>query len=239
MSTPLERRAAEAWQSRYLPDRYRIQRLANHTDAADYLKTLAAAYEPLGFMSPQVLPSQRSDCYVASHQDRVVGIFRLTEVADRAGPYHRWLPPEVSGRGARWLEVNNVVIAAEFRATVLLGVLLHRCACIAADQGYAAIVGITRLQTLKFFADFGVVPVDHPPLQLLGRPDLKDFIIYYDTRDPESLSYLQGRARRWFHQQYVMRCIHERCRAQPPVNGGTEALRPPPLKNWSAQPCLP
>lgn len=234
-----ERQPTGEWHNRYQPDRYRIQRLANDADAEQYLRTLEAAYEPLGFMNPRVLPSEQSDCYIASHQDRVVGIFRLTEVAEPAGPYHRWLPQEVSGGGARWLEVNNVVIAAEFRATVLLGVLLHRCACIAAERGYAAIVGITRLQTLKFFADFGVVPVDHPPLQLLGRPELKDFIIYYDTRDPDSLAYLQGRARRWFHQQYVMRCIQERCRALPPTASTLAAERPAPTLQWEPLPCLP
>ena len=161
-------------------------------------------------MTDAVLPAAASRCFVVSYCSRVVAIFRLTEVAGIDNPFRRWLPPELAQADARWLEVNNVVIAADFRATALLGVVLYRCACIANTEGYAAVVGITRWQTLRFFVDFGVVPVDHPPLHLLGRSDLRDFIVYYNTRDAESVDYLHLRARRWFHQQYVMRRIQQR-----------------------------
>ena len=208
--------------SPYRPEAYTVQALRSVADEQHYRHLLAQVYEPLGFMSERVMPEADSQCFVVRHDGRIAGIFRLTPVVDADSPYHQWLPAQVQGNTARWLEVNNVVIATEFRATVLLGVILYHCACVAHRQGYAAVVGITRLQTLRFFADFGVVPVDHPPLHLLGRPDLRDFVIYYDTRDAESVAYLHARARRWFHQQYVMRCIQQRCR--PAVSGAGARL---------------
>lgn len=219
----------DAGLDRYRPDAYEVQELAPAADVAPYLELLAAVYEPLGFMTDKVLPAERSRCFVVRYRGQVVAIFRLTEVTRTDSPFHRWLPAELRQAGARWIEVNNVVIGADFRATALLGVVLYRCACIAREGGYAAVVGITRWQTLRFFVDFGVVPVDHPPLHLLGRPDLKDFIIYYNTGEAEAITYLHLRAHRWFHQQYVMRRIQLRCREQTPIELTPLGVPPVPI----------
>jgi len=219
---------ADAGWDRYQPSAYRVHELAPAADAAPYLELLTDAYEPLGFMSDAVLPVERSRCFIVRYQGQVVAIFRLTEVTRDDSPFHRWLPPDLTRAGARWIEVNNVVIAAAFRATALLGVVLYHCACTAHEEGYAAVVGITRWQTLRFFVDFGVVPVDHPPLHLLGRPDLKDFIVYYNTGEAEAITYLHLRAHRWFYQQYVMRRIQLRCHGQTPVDPISSGVRPMP-----------
>ncbi len=191
-------------------DAYAVEELLDASDVGTYTRLLAEVYEPLGFMNERVLPSASSRRFLVRHHRQVVAIFRLTEVSDVDTPYHHWLPPTLKGSGSRWLEVNNVVVAAEFRATILLGLMLYRSACIANESGFDAVVGITRMQTLRFFVDFGVVPVEHPPLHLLGRPDLLDFVIYYDTRSPASVAYMHQRAERWFHQQDVLRRIQRR-----------------------------
>ncbi len=191
-------------------DAYRVDELGGDADVDAYTRLLAAVYEPLGFMNERILPGPQSRAFLVRYRQQVVGIFRLTEVSDTASPYHRWMPTTPGGRAPRWLEVNNVIVAAEFRATILLGLMLYRSACIAQRDGYDAVVGITRWQTLRFFVDFGVVPVEHPPLHLLGRDDLHDFIIYYDTRDPVSVAYMHQRSARWFHQQHVLRRLQNR-----------------------------
>jgi hypothetical protein len=195
----------DAWH----PQAYTVRRLHSRAEQQRYLALLETVYAPLGFLSREILPGEDSRCFGIEYHGGIVGIFRLSEVTDPRSPY-RGLEPAVSRPQARLLEVNNVVIATPMRATILLGVMLYAAAREAHAQGYDYIVGLTRAQTLRFFVDFGVVPVDHAPLHLLGRPELLDFAIHYDTGDAASIAYMHERARRWFHQQYVMRCIHEK-----------------------------
>lgn len=206
-------------------DAYVVEELVATANVDAYAQLLATAYQPLGFMGERVLPGADSRRFVVRHGRQVVAIFRLTEVSDKATPYHRWLPPRLTGKGSRWLEVNNVVVAAEFRATILLGLMLYRSVCIANESGFDAVVGITRQRTLRFFVEFGAVPVAHPPLHLLGRPDLHDFVIYYDTCTPASVAYMHQRAARWFHQQEVLRRIQVASAARYEAPVRDEAVR--------------
>lgn len=209
---------------RFRAEAYAVDAVQDADAAWAYDQLLTQTYEPLRFMSERVLPTADSQRFLIRYRDRPVAIFRLTEVTDADSPYHRWLPADVAGPDARWLEVNNVIVAPEFRATILLGLILYESACHAHRQRYDAVVGVTRLQTLKFFVEFGVVPVDHPPLHLLGRDDLHDFLIYYDTRDREAVDYMHRRARHWFHQQSVLRAIQARCRPRTVVSDRTAAI---------------
>ncbi len=216
---------------RFRPEAYTVTAVLTRRDAAAYDRLLTDTYEPLGFLSERVLPGADSRRYLIRYHQTPIAIFRLTEVRDADAPYHRWLPAEVSGPGARWLEVNNVIVAAEFRATIVLGLLLYESARLAHAMGFDAVVGVTRLQTLRFFVEFGVVPVDHPPLHLLGRDDINDFLIFYNTRDRDSVRYMHRRAQHWFHQQYVLRCIQARCRrltAESACGAGTPRADPAP-----------
>ncbi|TJY59472.1 hypothetical protein E4T66_13905 [Sinimarinibacterium sp. CAU 1509] len=195
----------DAWR----PQAYSVHRLDGRAEQQRYLALLEQVYAPLGFLSREILPGEQSRCFGVEYHGTIVGIFRLSEVTERSSPYFS-LEPAVERPQARLLEVNNVVIATPMRATILLGMMLYAAAREAHALGYDYIVGMTRAQTLRFFVDFGVVPVDHAPLHLLGRPELQDFVIYYDTGDATSIAYMHERARRWFHQQYVMRCIQDK-----------------------------
>lgn len=196
----------------YRAEAYQLLEIDTASDAVDYERLLRETYEPLGFMRGEFLPVAGSRCYKLLYQGALVAIFRLTPVLDSESPYFQLVPGACSadGRHARMVEVNNVVIAAPFRATILLGLLLYHCAVCARRMGGDFVVGLTRYQTLRFFVDFGVVPVDHPPLRLLGQAHLLDFVIYYDTASRESLRYMHERARRYFHQQYVMKSIQQK-----------------------------
>lgn len=196
----------------YRVEAYQLQEIDAASGAVDYERLLRETYEPLGFMRGELLPVDGSRCYQLTYRGTLVAIFRLTPVLDDQSPYFRLVPGACSkdGRRARMVEVNNVVIAAPFRATILLGLLLYHCALSARRMGCDFVVGLTRYQTLRFFVDFGVVPVDHPPLRLLGQAHLLDFVIYYDTGSQESLRYMHERARRYFHQQYVMKSIQQK-----------------------------
>ena len=191
----------------FQPQAFELAEIPAGSDPGDYYRLLTETYEPLGFMTKEILPTAESRRFRISHRGKVVAIFRLTAVDEAASPFFDYVP---GARGRRLAEVNNVIVAADFRATILLGYLLYHSALIAHDNGFDFVVGITRHQTLRFFVDFGVIPVDHPPLHLLGKEHLLDFVIYYETRSPQSVAYMHERARRYFHQQYVLKTIHEK-----------------------------
>lgn len=193
---------------RFDPSRYALSSVLEDDDRSAYEALMRNAYEPLGFMSPTVLPTERSDCFQIRYNGKLIAVFRLTPVEDPASAYFPLLPIGLRPRSnVRLLEVNNVVVDQDFRATIVLGLILVHSATIAVASGYDFVVGITRYQTLRYFVDFGVIPVDHEPLHLLGRPDILDFVIYYDVQTIESRDYIHQRARRYFHQQQVMRSI--------------------------------
>ena len=193
-------------------DLYEVQELSCSSDYEEYEALLRKVYEPLGFMSESIRPGASSRCYRVRHSNATVAVFRLTRVTDPNSAFHRLIPGISDGdsEGGPLLEVNNVVIEREYRGTPALGVILRFCARRSAAEKYRAVVGITRYQTLRHFAEFGVLPVSHEPLHLLGRSDLLDFVIYYDTRDPVSTQYMEERAKRVFKQQKILKEIEVR-----------------------------
>jgi len=214
MPTPLHRPRRESAPTLdcFRAEAFEVLEIDADDHGADYDRLLREIYEPMGFLRSEILPVSGSRRFCVRHGGSVVAIFRLTPVEDADSPYFALVPGAraTHGRRARMAEVNNVVIAAPFRATILLGLLLYRSAIAAHDMGCDFVVGLTRSQTLRFFVDFGVIPVDHPPLRLLGKEYLLDFVIYYDTHSPCSLDYMHERARRYFHQQYVMKNIQQK-----------------------------
>jgi hypothetical protein len=103
-----------------------------------------------------------------------------------------------------------VILKPSYRGNVALGLLLYEAAKKAWQKNYDYIVGIARHRVLRYFVEFGVIPVLHEPLHLLGKEDLMDFIIYYDTHSANSIQYLEERAKRFFYQEYVMAAIRQR-----------------------------
>lgn len=196
---------------RFRPESYEIRRIDKGADPQEYYRLLTEAYEPLGFMTQDILPSEKSERYQILYHGQVVAIFRMTAVEDKRSHYFNLVPGAMAGGLRRRLaEVNNVIIASDFRATILLGLIVYHSAWLAHRGDYDYVVGLTRHQTLRFFVDFGVIPVDHPPLHLLGKKHLLDFVIFFDTKSPKSVTYMHERAARYFHQQYVMKSLHEK-----------------------------
>src|SRR5262249_43426019 len=154
----------------------------------------------------------RSMMFAIRHCGSLAAIFRLTPVADPQSRYFDLVPGARTDAGhlRSLLEVNNVVIAREFRASITLALILYHSACQAHGAGYHFVAGLNRFEVLRFFVDFGVIPAEHPPLSLLGKEHLQDFVNYYDTADSGSIAYMHERARRYFHQELVMSSIREK-----------------------------
>lgn len=194
---------------RFKVSNFEIREISSAADRAAYLKYLEHHYAKLGFMSEWVLPSNASRQFFIYFSGEMVGLFRLTEVSGASSIFHERLP-ESTLQDARLLELNNVLIGEEFRSGPALGLILYRSACEAHAGGFDFVVGLTRIQVLRFMVDFGVIPAEHPPLSAMGKDHLKDFVTYFDTRSQESIAYMHERAKRYFHQEFVMKCIREK-----------------------------
>jgi hypothetical protein len=199
-------------------ERFDVRRVGD-INREEYVAFLKDHYQPLGFFCEQVLPRQNSTLFEIRHDGRLAAIFRLTEITEQGSPYFQLVPGACAegGQRRRLLEVNNVVIAQSFRASIVLGLILYRSACEAHKGGYDFVVGMNRYQILRFFVDFGVIPADHTPIHALGKEHLLDFVNYYDTADPMSIAYMHERAKRYFHQEYVMRSIYDKYIRQRPA----------------------
>lgn len=196
----------------YRSELYALCHVGSGAQFDEYRDFLQSHYEPLGFFCGEVLPTARSMMFAVRHCGELAAIFRLTPVSDPQSRYFELVPGArtADGQPRRLLEVNNVVVGRGYRASIALALILYHSACQAHAAGYHFVVGLNRFQVLRFFVDFGVIPADHPPLALLDKDHLQDFVNYYDTAEASSIAYLHERARRYFHQELVMRSIREK-----------------------------
>lgn len=202
-------------------NRYKIIKLDSDCHSQRYHEILAEAYTALGFYRQEVLPGPDTQCFGLFFDGEMEATFGLTARPYPEGSLFRSRIPSLQGdSSANLLEASNVVLSPRVRGGLALGIMLHYIASYAVDRGYDYVVGITRYQTLRFFVEFGLVPVDHDPLHVLGREDIDDWVMYYETRGEAARFYLQERARRFFHQQQVMARIRSRRQASVsvPVN---------------------
>lgn len=209
-------------------DLYEVVEITTESDRTEYVRTLTYHYERLGFMAEWVLPAPNSRQFLLRHAGEVSGLFRLTEVSDTHSHLRTALQRSVGSHANNWrlIELNNVLVRPEFRGTPVLGLILYRSACEAHAAGYDCVVGLTRVQVLRFMVDFGVIPVDHPPLSVMEKQHLVDFVTYFDTRRPESIAYMHERAKRYFHQEFVMRNIREKYLGSKAQRRGEERAEP-------------
>ncbi|MDP3795457.1 MAG: hypothetical protein Q8R13_06100 [bacterium] len=182
---------------------------SNRALMSRYEDILRQSYEELGFFKPSVLPDPETHCFGLFFDGEMVGTLGLSDARNfEDKPYLSYLPD--IGREPKLLEATNVVLTPNFRGGIAIGLLLKEAANRAISEGYDFIVGITRYQTLRYFVEFGLVPIDHPPLHLMGRDDIDDWIMYYRTNDESAAFYLKERAERYFHQQITMNAIRMR-----------------------------
>ncbi|MET1077116.1 MAG: hypothetical protein ABWY06_03745 [Pseudomonas sp.] len=189
---------------------YGMQFLRGDAEFDHYENILANAYNKLGFDLARIKVPPRGQRFFIRRNQQVAAIGALSQV-QRGEHYFRYIPElqGLSAQDTRVCEVHNVIVLDEARGGYTLAVLMYECAKWAVAHSYQYIVGLTRYQVLRHFVAFGINPVQHPPLSLLGQPHLKDFIIYYDTHSPEALRYMHARARNYFQQERTMRRIKE------------------------------
>ncbi|HHX0887810.1 TPA: hypothetical protein ACU6E5_005942 [Pseudomonas aeruginosa] len=174
-----------------------------------YENILRQSYETLGFFKPSILPGPDTQCFGLFFDGNMEGTLGLCEPLDsETKPYLRYLPD--IGQRPKLLEATNVVLTPTLRGSIAIGILLRVAATRAIDDGFDFVVGITRYQTLRYFVEFGLVPIDHPPLHLMGRDDVDDWIMYYRTSEESAAAYLKERSDRYFHQQKTMNAIRQR-----------------------------
>ncbi|MEN2787954.1 hypothetical protein ACFOKI_16375 [Sphingomonas qilianensis] len=183
---------------------------ANAPQLRAYHDLIRTTYEPLGFLNDHAdafMPRDGTQCYVLCYLDEVVGSCSLTPVQDEQSVFNRFIPGQTGEQRARMIELNNIILVPELRGGIGLSLILYHATLRAMEDGAELVVGITRYQTLRHFVEAGAIPVNHEPLHLLGREDLHDFVIYYDVRSPDALTYLRERARRLFGQALTLKDI--------------------------------
>lgn len=185
---------------------YQFQELHLPDHLRAYDQILQQSYESLGFLCEKILPCPNTQRYGITLQDELVGICSLTPVAESSNVFMEIIP---EFRNKQLIEVGNVILKQNYRGNIALGLLLYEAAKQAWQRNYDYIVGVTRYQVLRHFVEFGVIPVLHEPLHLLGKQKLMDFIIYYDTHSPDSIRYMEERCQRFFHQEQVMAAIRQ------------------------------
>lgn len=182
---------------------------SDHISMNQYEKILRESYESLGFFKPSILPGPNTQCFGLFFKGRMEGTLGLCEsIYSNTNPFYRYLPD--IGYKPRILEATNVVLTRNFRGSIAIGVLLREAATRAINNNFDFVAGITRYQTLRYFVDFGLVPTDHPPLHIMGRDDIDDWIIHYRTSESSAAYYLNERSSRYFHQQKIMSDIRQR-----------------------------
>lgn len=173
-----------------------------------YLELLQTTYSPLGFFRPSVLPKEHTQCFGLFFNGILEGIFAVTPLDQTSDIPYATLIPEISEL-QHLAELTNVILRKRVRGAVALGVILYEAAKYAVSSKFDALVGTTRQNTLPFFVDFGVTPVFHEPLHLMGDETINDFAIYFDTADEEAVRYMHARAKRFFQKEVVMANIRQ------------------------------
>nr|WP_322721284.1 hypothetical protein [Nostoc sp. ChiQUE02]MDZ8234391.1 hypothetical protein [Nostoc sp. ChiQUE02] len=196
---------------KYLVENFSFKEICLSQEVDEYIDFMEKTYQALNFPYKELYPKHDSRLIRLNFKGELAGICALNSIRGKENDYYRFVPAIRSlNRLTNLLEVSNFIIKPEYRGTIAIGLMMYECAKLSMKFGYDYLVGITRYQVLRHFVDFGVVPVDHEPLHLLNREDILDFIIYYDTHSSDSIRYMHERAKRYFHQRYVMTCIKEK-----------------------------
>ena len=190
-------------------DGYAICPVQSAQAQAAYSDLLKTTYAKLGFLEPNSefeIVSPNATRFLLHYEAEHIGMYGLREVPSEHAHYAQWVPG-FAGSQDRALEVHNFILTQAHRGQIGRVLMLHHAVGYALEHGYAYLVGIARYSALKFFVDAGAVPVYHPPLHLLGKSDLRDFVMYFDLRQPGDVDYLQQRAERLIHQICVLHAL--------------------------------
>lgn len=191
------------------PDHYSLQLLDTPEEYEQFNEMLVSRYGPLNFLKDDdrtsFLPKPDTKRYGLFQGGELIGICALNPITDRDTVFHQYIrDDDLSTR--RIVEVNNVVLSRRFIGMGCLTIMLYEAVKRAISDGFDIAVGITRYQTLRFFIESGAVPVEHPPLHLLGREDILDFIIYYDL-SPSGQTFLHHHVPRSIRHEMIFERI--------------------------------
>lgn len=216
MDHPAMTCGSPSMRQRCTPGMYQFVRVdGDQNNVETFERLLCDTYDKLGFSIDKTRATGGAERYISRCCGQTASICAL-QPAQAGNAVAELVRAELGHSDqARYLELKNVVVAPAFRGSIALGLMLYECAKRAHAQGYDALIGLTRKQTLRYFVDYGVSPIDHSPLHALGNPALLDYAIYFDTQSASSVAYMHERSRRYFHQVRVMNAIRDRRAASP------------------------
>lgn len=190
---------------------YRFRPLrADEYDTYDAL--VRASFSEARIFSESFLPDENTQRYGVVHvEDGLVGTCSFRDASDNE-LLRDHLARHLSAPPKRIWEVNNFAVATEHRNGTASALLLFGCALSGHRSGVDALAGIIRSTAIPALTNFGLVPTYHEPLHVLGRPDVCDFISFYDTREEESVMYMRERGARFFYSAHVMYQIRAHAR---------------------------
>lgn len=190
---------------------YRFRPLrADEHDQYDAL--VRSSFNEARIFSESFLPDENTRRYGVVHiDDGLVGTCSFRDASENALltehlGRHLATPPR------RIWEVNNFAVAPDHRSGTASALLLFGCALSGHRSGVDALAGVIRSTAIPALTNFGLVPTYHEPLHVLGRPDVCDFISFYDTKEEESVMYMRERAARFFYSAHVIHQIRAHAR---------------------------
>jgi hypothetical protein len=177
-----------------------------------YDALVRASFNEARIFSESFMPDERTRRYGAVHiDDGLIGTCSFRDASDDPILMDH-LARHLSAPPRRIWEVNNFAVSPDHRGGTASALLLIGCALSGHRRGVDALAGVIRSTAIPSLTNFGLVPTYHEPLHVLGRPDVCDFICYYDTREEESVMYMRERAARFFHSAHVIHQIREHAR---------------------------
>ncbi len=177
-----------------------------------YDTLVRASFNEARIFSENFMPDENTRRYGAVHiDDGLVGTCSFRDASDNPVLMDH-LAKHLSAPPRRIWEVNNFAVAPDHRNGTASALLLIGCALSGHRSGVDALAGVIRSTAIPALTNFGLVPTYHEPLHVLGRPDVCDFISYYDTREEESVMYMRERAARFFYSAHVIHQIRAHAR---------------------------
>lgn len=177
-----------------------------------YDALVRSSFTEARIFSESFMPDEHTRRYGVVHvDDGLVGTCAFRDASDNPVfvdhlGKHLPVPPR------RIWEVNNFAVAPNHRNGTASALLLFGCALWGHRSGVDALVGVIRSTAIPALTNFGLVPTYHEPLHVLGRPEVCDFISFYDTQEEESVIYMRERAARFFYSTHVIYQIRTHAR---------------------------
>ena len=173
----------------------------------EYESLVETTFTEAGIFRPSFLDDSSSRRFCVEHiSGEIVAVCSLRDASGN-DDIVRHLCGHLSNEPKLVWEVNNFSVSPDRRGGLLSAFLLFGCALTAHRSGVDALAGVIRSSVIPALVHFGLVPTYHEPFHVLGRPEICDFVCYYDTAEDQSIRYMWERAARFFYAEYTMKLI--------------------------------